>query len=194
MGALQRLGLSDDVVTQPQASVDQQQTADAFGYKWAQVDSYGSPEMMDFTREWLIEKYCGGNPAVLEGWLAGAPKIILDAGCGSGYSAICFFGDLLHDHDYLGLDISDAVAVANAAFQDRGLPGDFLQADMMKAPVPAGSVDLILAEGTLHHTDDTGDAIAALAKKLRPDGRFLFYIYARRARSVNMPTTWFVRR
>lgn len=181
MGALQRLGLADAVVMQTRASVDQRQTAGAFGYKWARVDSYGSPEMMQFTRDWLFEKYCGGEQALLERWLAGGPKIILDAGCGSGYSAICFFDDFLKDHDYLGLDISDAIEVARAAFRDRGLPGDFLQADMITAPVPDGSVDLILAEGTLHHTDDTRAAIVALAKKLRPGGRFLFYVYARKA-------------
>ncbi len=181
MSALDRLGIvapAGDIETR---SDGQQQTADAFGYKWARVDSYGSPEMMQFTREWLVEKYCGGDPNVLDSWLAGPSKVILDAGCGSGYSAICFFGDLLREHDYLGIDISDAVEVARAAFRDRGLPGDFLKADMASAPIPDGRIDMILAEGTLHHTDDTGAAIRALATKLKPGGRLLFYVYARKA-------------
>jgi len=181
MGALMRLGMTEDTASPRDASGSQIQTADAFGYKWARLDSYGSPEMMDFTRAWLVEKYCGGDRAVLEDWLAGPSKIILDAGCGSGYSAICFFGDLLKDHDYLGVDISNAVDVAKTAFRDRGLPGDFLQADMTTERIPDASVDLILAEGTLHHTDDTGAAIVSLAKRLTPGGRFLFYVYARKA-------------
>jgi SAM-dependent methyltransferase len=80
----------------------------------------------------------------------------------------------------LGVDISDAVDFARAAFSERGIPGDFLQYDMTTLPIPDASVDLILAEGTLHHTDDTGAAMAALATKLAPGGRFLAYIYARK--------------
>ena len=122
MSALDRLGIVAPAGDTETRSDGQRQTADAFGYKWARVESYGSPEMMQFTREWLIEKYCGGDPAVSTvGWRPS--KVILDAGCGSGYSAICFFGDLLREHDYLGVDISDAVEVARAAFRDRGCPG-----------------------------------------------------------------------
>jgi SAM-dependent methyltransferase len=137
--------------------------------------------MVAFTREWLLRKYCGGDEGMLAAWLGGPRRIVLDAGCGSGYSARCLFGSLLHDHDYLGVDISAAAEVGRQAFRELGLPGDFLQCDMTSIPIPDGQVDLILAEGSLHHTDDTGEAIAKLAKKLAPGGRFLFYVYARKA-------------
>ena len=180
MGALERLGLGSPTVADAALSSDQAQTGQAFGYKWARVETYGSPAMEAFTREWAMNKYCGGDPTRLDDWLAGGRKLILDAGCGSGYTALAFLGDRLREHDYLGVDISDAVEVARAAFNDRGIPGDFLQQDMTRLPIPDASVDLILAEGTLHHTDDTGAAIAALAAKLVPGGRFLAYIYARK--------------
>jgi arsenite methyltransferase len=158
----------------------QAQTAGAFGYKWSRRESYESPGLRDFTRVWLLEKYCGGDPSLLEAWLTGGRKLILDAGCGAGYSAILFFGDHLREHDYLGVDISDSVLVARARFAEAGYPGDFIQADVTNLPIPDESVDLIFSEGVLHHTDDTGAAIAALARKLRPGARFLFYIYARK--------------
>lgn len=137
--------------------------------------------MVAFSREWLLRKYCDGDEGVLDGWLAGSRKLILDAGCGSGYSATCLFGERLRDHDYLGVDISNAVDVARDAFHHLGLPGDFIQCDLNAIPIPDGQVDLILAEGSLHHTDDTGAAISALARKLTPGGRFLFYVYSQKA-------------
>jgi arsenite methyltransferase len=178
MGALERLGVASRGGPPPSAA--QEQTARAFGHKWSRRSSYGSPAMVVFTRDWLLRKYCGGDKAKLAAWLNGSRNIILDAGCGSGYSAICLFGDLLNDHDYLGVDISDAVGVARDVFRERGLAGDFLQCDMTAIPIPDGSVDLILAEGTLHHTDDTGIAMRSLAAKLAPGGHFLFYVYARK--------------
>ncbi|NOX50263.1 MAG: class I SAM-dependent methyltransferase [Gammaproteobacteria bacterium] len=43
------------------------------------------------------------------------------------------------------------------------------------------SVDIVLAEGTLHHTDSTEDSINYLVKKLKKGGRFLFYVYVKKA-------------
>lgn len=183
MSAIDRLGISPDAVLAhaPQlGSATQDQTGQTFGYKWGRRDTYESPQMQEFSRGWLLDRYCGGDPAVLSGWLAGGRKLILDAGCGSGYSALLFFGDHLREHDYLGADISDAVEVARQRFAEAGYPGDFLQADLSHLPVPDASVDMVFSEGVLHHTDDTGAAIASLARKLKPGGRFLFYVYARK--------------
>ncbi len=164
----------------PLASAAQAQTESAFGYKWHRRETYESPEMQAFTRHWLLEKYCGGDPHLLSQWLDPGPQLILDAGCGAGYSAILFFGDHLLRHDYLGADISDAVEVARDRFAEAGYPGEFIQADLTALPIPDDSIDFILSEGVLHHTDDTGTALAALARKLRPGGRFLFYVYAKK--------------
>ncbi|MEZ0372571.1 MAG: class I SAM-dependent methyltransferase, partial [Candidatus Sericytochromatia bacterium] len=104
-----------------------------------------------------------------------------DAGCGSGFSALLFFGEHLRQHDYLGIDISDAVEVARTRFAEAGFPGDFLQADLQQLPLGDESVDMIFSEGVLHHTDSTEASLRALARKLKPGGRFLFYVYARKA-------------
>jgi len=162
-------------------SKEQEQTKDCFGFKWAKRDTYESPAMQEHMAEWLLEKYCDGDSAVLDGWLAGGRKKILDAGCGAGYSGLLFFGPRLNDHDYLGVDISTSVEVARERFRERGIEGEFLQSDLMGIPIEDASMDLIFSEGVLHHTDNTGEAVKALAKKLVPGGRFLFYVYCKKA-------------
>jgi arsenite methyltransferase len=163
------------------SSEAQRQTENAFGFKWAKRETYESDAMRNTAREWLFERYCGGDTAVLLAWLSGGRKKILDAGCGAGFSAMLLFADHLRDHDYIGADISDAVAVARERFREAGYPGTFMKRDILDLPIADGSLDMIFSEGVLHHTDSTERAIKALAPKLLEGGRFLFYVYAKKA-------------
>ena len=181
MSVFKRLGIAPVAVSATSKSAEQSQTRDAFGFKWAKRDTYESPAVAENTRRWLFERYCGGDPARLGGWLDGGRKIILDAGCGSGHSGLLLFGDHLTRHDYLGVDISSAVEVARVRFAGAGYPADFLQADLLDLPVSDESIDMIFSEGVLHHTDSTENAIKSLANKLKPGGRFLFYVYIKKA-------------
>ena len=156
----------------------QRQAESAFGFKWAKRDTYESEAMRRTAREWLLKRYCSGDPEGVTQWLAGDRKTILDAGCGAGFSAMLLFGDHLRDHDYIGVDISDAVTVARERFAEAGYPGTFMRRDILDLPIQDGSVDVIFSEGVLHHTDSTEAALKSLAKKLRDGGRFLFYVYA----------------
>lgn len=182
MSALKRLGLNElEIHKQQQYSETQAQTKDTFSYKWAKRETYESEAFKANSQRWLFERYCDSDPNQLTIWLSGGRKIILDAGCGSGYSALLFFGKHLKDHDYLGIDISEAVEVAKERFRAAGYPGDFLRMSLMDTPLPEGSVDVIFAEGVLHHTDSTEASIKSLARYLKPGGRFLFYVYAKKA-------------
>jgi SAM-dependent methyltransferase len=67
--------------------------------------------------------------------------------------------------------------VAATRFLERGVNGAFIQADITDLPLPDNSIDVIFSEGVLHHTDSTQRALESLAKRLRPGGRFLFYVY-----------------
>jgi len=162
-------------------SASQRQTADAFGYKWARRDSYESPAVRDAARAWLLARYCGGDDAVLDGWLAGGRKRIVDAGCGAGFSALLLFGERLREHDYLGVDISSAVDVARARFAAADVPGEFMQHDIATVPLAPASVDLVFSEGVLHHTDDPAATLRHLAGALRPGGLVLFYVYVKKS-------------
>ena len=181
MSALARLGLSETTGDSREPSDSQQQTADAFGFKWAHRDTYESPQFQSAIQEWLFQRYCGGDPSVVDQWLSGGPKLILDAGCGAGNAALLLFGRHLQDHDYLGVDISSAADVARERFAAAGIPGDFLRADLTALPIPDESVDIAFSEGVLHHTNDTFAALRALVKKVKRGGRVMFYVYAKKA-------------
>ena len=162
-------------------SDEQAQTESTFAYKWKKREFYENEDIKKLQIAWLFERYCGGNPDMLKEWLKGGKKIILDAGCGSGYSAMLFFNELLKDNYYLGVDISSAVEVGVERFAEANLPGDFLQLSLMDMPIPENSVDMIFAEGVLHHTDSTEKALIYLSTKLKKGGRFLFYVYVKKA-------------
>jgi len=172
--------LHDGILRQEGAySADQAQTQDAFGFKWSKRETYESEALQSFARDWLVQRYLQGDPGRLSEYFADGARV-LDAGCGSGYSAIALLGDVLERVHYLGADISTAVEVAKRRFEERGLPGEFLQADFTSLPFEGPTFDAIFAEGTLHHTDSTRDAVVALTRLLAPGGHFLFYVYRRK--------------
>lgn len=182
MSAIERLGIKSYNDNQGDHSANQEQTSQTFGFKWQKRDTYESAVVQEVSRKWLLKRYCQGQPEKIAEWLGEGNKIIVDAGCGAGYSALIFFGDLLKKNDYLGIDISDAVKVAAKRFREKGIPCDFLQSSLLELPmIPEHSVDMIFAEGVLHHTDDTGKAIKYLSGKLKQNGLFLFYVYAQKA-------------
>jgi SAM-dependent methyltransferase len=162
--------------SQKLVSANQAQTSDTFGFKWKMRDAFESRVSLARMREWLLERYGDVSKAP---WLAdyGDRPLLLDAGCGAGMSAMELFGPVLPRLRYLGVDVSEAVDVARDRFEERGLEGGFLQADISDLPLAERSVDLIFSEGVLHHTNSTEGALASLARLLKPGGRFLFYVY-----------------
>jgi ubiquinone/menaquinone biosynthesis C-methylase UbiE len=182
MGALEKLGIknSDNTVSY---SDTQTQTKDIFAFKWEKRDTYESPAVQETGRKWLIERYCNNDINNLQKLLDEnrTRKVILDAGCGSGYSALLLWKDFLDEHEYLGVDISDAVWVAKKRFEEAGVKGDFLKCDIVNLPVADNSVDIIFSEGVLHHTDSTENAIKYLSKKIKTGGLFMFYVYAKKS-------------
>lgn len=161
-------------------SIKQDQTKRAFAFQWAMRDAYDSRVVRENTRICLMERYCDGRPCRLSKWLKGGRKIILDAGCGSGFSALLFFGKYLKNHDYIGVDISDAIKVAKVRFAAAGYTGNFLKMNLLDIPIRDGTVDIVFSEGVLHHTDSTEKCLKFLVRKLKKGGRFLFYIYAKK--------------
>lgn len=156
----------------------QDQTKDTFGFKWAKRETFEG-EPLNFLRRWLLEKY-GNVPAAPWLFATGPNPIMLDAGCGAAMSALSLFEPVLDRIRYIGVDVSDAVDVAKARFEERGLSAAFMQADLNQLPLPERSVDLIFSEGVLHHTDNTRLALAALVRHLKAGGRILFYVYRRK--------------
>ena len=159
------------------ASAAQDQTRDMFGYKWQKRDAFDSPTSLGRAREWLRERY--GDVATAPWWEDyGEKPILVDAGCGAGFSILELLQERIPRLHYLGVDISSAIDVASTRFRERGLPGLFMQADVSDLPLPDGPVDVILSEGALHHTDSTEGALTGLSPACSSiGGRFLFYVY-----------------
>jgi arsenite methyltransferase len=159
----------------------QTQTRETFSYKWQREDSYGSPLMVEFSRKWLEGRYAAlwAHPAAD---LSGAHRpLMLDAGCGSAYSAGILLERRFPKLRYVGVDISRAVDVAARSFAERGVDVAVLQADLMHLPFADGSFDIVFSEGVLHHTPSTRPALAAVVRKARKGGAVAFYVYRRKS-------------
>jgi SAM-dependent methyltransferase len=157
----------------------QDQTADAFAFKWAKRDTFEKPHVAAFSREWMTGRYDNITDAELRGLIRG--RKVLDAGCGAGMGALLLFGEMLKDCRYIGLDISTAVDVAAERFREKGIPGEFIQTSLTDIPSELGNFDVVWSEGVLHHTDSTERSFEYLANRLNPGGVFMFYVYARKA-------------
>src|SRR5207244_5838591 len=146
---------------------------------WKKRDTFESSASLARIREWLISRY--GDVASAP-WLAehGERPLLIDAGCGAGMSALELFGSVIGRVRYLGVDVSAAIDVARQRFGEHRVPGAFLQADISELPLAPASVDLILSEGALHHTNSTEATLKSLARLLKRGGRFLFYVYRRK--------------
>jgi arsenite methyltransferase len=165
----------ESLISQAQA-----QTEETFGFKWKKRDTFESPTQLARMRAWLIERY--GNVAQAD-WLSehGERPLLIDAGCGAGMSGIELFEEALPHIRYLGVDISEAADVAADRFRERGFEdAAFLQADLSNLPLKPSSADIIFSEGVLHHTDSTKGALTSLTQLLKPGGRFMFYVYAKK--------------
>lgn len=183
MSLLEKLNIDEKTLEKLRVNYtpEQAQTESTFGYKWKMREFYENEEIKVKQREWLVQRYCGGDENKFNEWLSGGGKIIMDAGCGSGYSGMIFWGDYLKDNLYLGVDISEAIEVAKERFREAGLPGEFLKVSVLDLPVPDNSLDIIFSEGVLHHTDSTERSIKYLTTKLKKEGLFMFYVYVKKA-------------
>jgi SAM-dependent methyltransferase len=161
-------------------SQNQSQTKKAFGFKWNKRNTYESGQVQRHSRNWLIQKYLGGRTELLKKWLRPG-VLLLDAGCGSGFSSLLLFGKRLNDANYLGVDISEAVDTAKIRFKEKGIKGEFMQTDLLRLPFSKPIFDLIFSEGVLHHTDCPEKTFRVLTKLIKPGGRFLFYVYRKKA-------------
>ncbi|MBS3168180.1 class I SAM-dependent methyltransferase [Candidatus Woesearchaeota archaeon] len=184
MSAIKLLGINKVISYDINISSKQKQTEAAFSFKWAKRNTYESEAVTKAATKWLFERYSNGDPKELDCLLNenNTKKIILDIGCGSGYSSLAYFGNRLNDHFYLGIDISDAVSVAASRFKEQGVKGEFIKSDLFKLDfIPDFSVDIIFSEGVLHHTDSVHEAIKYLVTKLKVGGLFMFYVYNKKA-------------
>lgn len=158
----------------------QNQTRDAFAFKWQQVSTYQSDAVLAATRNWLVARY--GDWSTPEFWKQfGDKPLVLDAGCGSCLTASVLIGEMIKEIRYVGVDISEAVDVAAKSFNGSGNSVALVQGSVLDLPFEEGLFDVVLSEGVLHHTPSTEKAIKSVARQLKPGGILAFYVYRRKA-------------
>lgn len=103
-------------------------------------------------------------------WCKG--KWILDAGCGNGQLSECL---TLLGASVVGLDYSTSVFRAEKARTFSSVY--FVQGDLQSPPFGAGTFDLVIANGVLHHTPNTFKTFVEVARLVKPGGRFYVWLY-----------------
>lgn len=156
----------------------QKQTEDSFGFKWGQRDSYESEEFQTAYHRWLSHKYGFKTDEEMTDFF-GSKGRVLEVGCGGGLSATISLSGGGHGQEWVGVDISKAIDVAQERLRHRA-GTNFVQADILQLPFPEGTFDLIFAEGVLHHTPSTERALKSLVPLLAAGGEILFYVYRRK--------------
>jgi ubiquinone/menaquinone biosynthesis C-methylase UbiE len=84
---------------------------------------------------------------------------------------------------YTGADLTEeSVKRTRMRFSLRGLAfDDVRQASALKLPFADNSFDIVYSYGVLHHIPDIKKAAGEIARVLKPDGRLIVMLYARRS-------------
>jgi len=96
-------------------------------------------------------------------------KVILDVGCGSGYSTELLVKEF-EPKELVAFDIMpEQVALA----KQRGLPANIFLADVTDTELPFSSFDAVFVFGILHHVPEWRGALKEISRVLKPEGVLL---------------------
>lgn len=145
-------------------ATDQTRTKSTYGLQWNRFRIL-RPEEDRAT----FRNRTGLGPAELAG------ATVLDGGCGMGrYLRIAAEAGAR----VVGLDLSEATLAARELTAD--LPGvSVVRGDLLRPPFAEGSFDHIYSLGVLDHTPDPRAAFLAIARRLKPGGRIVIWVYPR---------------
>jgi len=158
---------------------NQEQTNESFSEKWGKLDKESdTSHAEEFQKKWLLALYGFKTIEGLQLFLKDK-KIIIDAGCGLGYKS-AWLAELAPHATVFGIDFSEAVFVAAKRY--KGVSNlYFLRGDIANLPFKKETLDFILCDQVIHHTEDPKKTFAHLASLLSPKGKFACYVYAKKA-------------
>jgi SAM-dependent methyltransferase/uncharacterized protein YbaR (Trm112 family) len=159
---------------QPGPPHPQALTSATFSDKWRRFRSYGlAPGHHSFLFDWYCKKLGLADVADLRAFYRGQ-QCILEVGPGSGFNTRFMAENTAGT--VFAADISDGALTTFDNTQHLS-NCHVVQADLMDLPFADHAFDFIIADGVLHHTPDTRAAVRALYPKVKPGGRFFFYVY-----------------
>ncbi len=165
-----RLGV-EATATPPTTQVETNKT---FSDKWRRFKNYGfEAEHQKFLGGWFVKKFGLETADELPGFYS-TKNSILEIGPGSGFNT-----KFMAEHctgPVFSVDISDAAITTHHNVSSLA-NAHVVQADLMAIPAEDNSFDFAIADGVLHHTPNTHDAVRAVYAKVKPGGQFFFYVY-----------------
>lgn len=158
---------------------NQEQTQEIFGTKWKEVEQLKEVgQLYSFQYEWFLSLYGFESEKSFADYLK-TKKVIVDTGCGLGYKA-AWFAKLAPESIVIGIDISDAVYLAAKNFTEyKNLY--FLQGDIANTPLKENSIDLVVCDQVIMHTEVPEETFQHLSDITKPGGEFACYVYRKKA-------------
>lgn len=158
---------------------NQTQTNDSFSEKWVKLDAESSTSAFEkFQKDWVLKLYGFESEEGLRQFLKDK-KVIVDAGCGLGYKA-AWMAELAPHAIVFGADYSEAARVAAKRYAH--IPNlFFVRADIANLPFKSNSIDFILCDQVIHHTEVPKQTYMHLSELLSDAGTLACYVYAKKA-------------
>ena len=177
----QLINVEENFIVQKMAvdEITEEQTRHVFSDKWERVEKNNDVQQLDeFQREWFLKLYGFGSEKELAAYLS-SKKMILDAGCGLGYKS-AWFAKLAPYSVVIGMDFSDAAKIA--ADKYRGIPNlFFIQGDIAQTGLKPGSIDCVICDQVIMHTQNPEETFQHLSSILSEGGEFCCYVYSKKA-------------
>lgn len=158
---------------------NQEQTKEIFSYKWEELDKVNDLDpLYSFQFEWFLKLYGFETEESLRAFLS-TKKVILDAGCGPGFKA-AWFAKLAPHAIVLGIDISTAYERAAKKYVNiTNL--FFMQGDIANTGLSNHSIDFVVCDQVIMHTEIPEDTFAKLSGITSEQGEFACYVYRKKA-------------
>ncbi len=163
------------------------QNKEQFSEKWKKlVDDKdaslaGKEPWMLFQLEWFLELYGFNDEDVLAKYLQSLADlpVFVDAGCGKGYKS-AWLSFLCEKAEVVGIDFSDSVHEAANKYCGDAKKLYFVQSDIAAIPIKSNSVDLVLCDQVLHHTQNPKMTLKEFWRILKPGGKLFTYVYRKK--------------
>jgi SAM-dependent methyltransferase len=167
------------IIADTSEHANQTQTNESFSEKWVKLDKESSTNAIEETQKrWVLDLYGFKTIEGFEAFLKDK-QVIIDAGCGLGYKS-AWLAELAPHAVVFGIDFSEAAYVAANRYKE--IPNlFFFRGDIANLPFKNNSLDFVLCDQVIHHTENPKKTFKHLSSLLSEKGKFACYVYAKKA-------------